>query len=61
MRNSCGLFGLRYNDKAITPGAQTERRGEALAGAGSAWRRIRTGRFTFFYSARSRRWTSKTR
>jgi hypothetical protein len=31
-------LGLRDNEKAITPGAQTERRGGAWAGEGRAWR-----------------------
>jgi hypothetical protein len=36
--------GLRYNEKAMQPGAQTERRG--LAGpVRSAWRHALTGRF----------------
>jgi hypothetical protein len=30
--------GLRYNEKAIVTGAQTERRGMALAGEELAWR-----------------------
>jgi hypothetical protein len=35
-----------YNEKANAAGAQTERRGEAWAGAGLAWRQNRTGRFS---------------
>jgi hypothetical protein len=35
--------GLRWNEKAKVPGAQTERRGEAWAGAGLAWRQNLTG------------------
>jgi hypothetical protein len=39
--------GLRYHKKAIYPGAQTERRGEAWAGEGLAWRQNLTGRFVW--------------
>jgi hypothetical protein len=30
--------GLRYNENVIAVGAQTKRRGDALAGEGLAWR-----------------------
>jgi hypothetical protein len=36
--------GLRYNENASASGAQTERRGEAWAGEGLAWRQNLTGR-----------------
>ena len=35
--------GLRYNEKANAPGAQTDRPGQAPAGESCAWRLILTG------------------
>jgi hypothetical protein len=43
--------GLRYNERAIAAGAQTERRGEAWAGEGLAWRQNLTGRFFLVVSS----------
>src|SRR5262249_27621943 len=57
--------GLRYREKAIGPGAQTERRGEGWAGKAPAWRPDFAGRLTRAFAkllqasicgACSRRW-----
>src|SRR5205823_5765825 len=45
MKTSVIGSGLRYNEKAKVPDAQTDRPGQAPAGEGCAWRLTLTGHF----------------